>query len=77
MATERLYETFIQKNGPRKGQKFTLKRGNSGLLERVYANGDTADAERRQVGLGGRLKMPQSTPRPRRRGLGRGPGSTY
>lgn len=73
MATDRLYETFIQKNGPRKGQKFTLKRGNSGVLQRVYANGDTADAEKRQVGLGGRLKMP--TPKPRRRGLGRGPGS--
>jgi hypothetical protein len=72
-----LYQTFVQKNGSRKGQSFKLKRGKSGLLERVYANGDTADAEQRKVGLGGRLSVP--TPKPRKKppmGLGgRGLGS--
>lgn len=43
---DKLYEKFIQKAGPRKGQSFKLKKGKSGLLVRVYDSGDTAIASR-------------------------------
>jgi hypothetical protein len=33
---------FTQKSGPRKNQRYTIKRGASGLPIRVYASGDTA-----------------------------------
>jgi hypothetical protein len=42
MPTDRPYKTFVQKNGPRKDQKYTIKRGKSGLLVKVYESGDTA-----------------------------------
>ena len=36
------YEKFVQKHGPRKGQKYVIKNGDSGKKIRVYENGDTA-----------------------------------
>jgi len=39
---DNLYQKFIQKSGPRQGQNYKIKRGKSGLLVKVYDNGDTA-----------------------------------
>ena len=36
------YQKFVQKNGQRKGQKYVIKTGASGLKVRVYESGDTA-----------------------------------
>lgn len=46
--------TFTQKSGPRAGQRYVVRRGASGLNERIYETGDTADQTKRKLGLGGR-----------------------
>ena len=36
-------KTFIQKSGPRAGQKYVIRRGKSGKNQLVYETGDTAN----------------------------------
>jgi hypothetical protein len=43
MATrDELVNNFVQKTGPRAGQRFRVKRGASGLKSRIYQGGDVA-----------------------------------
>lgn len=59
------YQWFVQKNGPRAGQKYRIKRGASGLNVEIYQSGDTA--------LQSKSRQPTSaTTRPAARGLGSG-----
>jgi hypothetical protein len=73
-------QTFTQKSGPRKGQRYTVKTGKSGLSVRKYLSGDTAiaatdsgvdvAAQRRDVAAGPPEKLlkarslPQTTSSP-------------